>query len=214
MLKLTPKWGWPRTDAAQYRLILTYRKSGDNLGGRIKDQDNVSARDVILSSSSNSDNNNKNVEDGPFRSGNVYKAFWPLRINYTPEQMEVTTIAADENGDNDLLTLTFSEDLSFSLPNGSVVIGGAGGSVGLAPAGQGAVTAQQAANNYRLTCNDESRPWPAGSTATLFSSNQVRISSNGTSIFDSGEQCKLSFNGIQDPRGRSIQNPDASVSIP
>ncbi len=95
VMKLTPKWGWPRTDASQYRLILTYRKSGDSLGGGIKDQDNVSARDVILSSSSSNGSNNQSqtVEDGPFRSGNRYRASLPLRINYTPEQMEVTTVA-------------------------------------------------------------------------------------------------------------------------
>jgi hypothetical protein len=214
VLKLTPKWGWPRTDSVQYRLILTYRRAGDSLGGHIKDQDNVFARDVILSSGSDSNGNSQITEDGPFRSGNLYRSYWPLRINYTPEQMEVTTVAADDNGDNDFLTVTFSEDLSFSLPNGTTVIGGADGATNAAPAGQSSVSAQAAANNYRLICDGESRSWPTGSAATLFSSNQVRINSNGTNIFDSGEQCSLSFSGIQDPRGRSIRNPDATVSIP
>ncbi len=96
------------------------------------------------------------------------------------------------------------------------MIGGAGGSAGLAPAfaGQANVTAEAVADNYRLNCDGESRQWPAGSVATLFSSNQVRVSSNGTSIFDSGEQCTLSFSGIQDPRGRSIRNPNTIIVIP
>ncbi len=213
MLKLTPKWGWPRTRNSNYRLILTYRRAGDSLGGGVKDQDQTAARDIILSNSS-SDGGNRRVEDGPFRSGNINKASWPLRISYSPDPIEFTTLTADNNGDNDTITLTFTDNLSYTLPNGATVIGGSDGRASAAPAGQAAVSSQAAVNNYRLTCNGELRVWPAGSAAILFSSDQVRLQSNGTNLFDSGEQCQLNLSGAQDPRGATIRDPDASFSVP
>ena len=214
VLQLTPKWGWPRTNGSRYRLILTYRRSGSSQGGGFKDQDNVSARDVMLSTTTDTDGNKVVLEDGPFRTGNLYKSSWPLSISYNPAPLEVTTVAADNDGNNDSVTLTFSGNLSFTLPNGSVVIGGADGGSSSAPAGHAFVTAQSAAANYRLTCNGSYRAWPAGSVATLFSSDQVRIQTNGTNIFDSGEQCTINFSGIQGPRGAAIPDPDASFGVP
>lgn len=214
VLKLTPKWGWPRTSNTRYRLILTYRRSGSSLGGGIKDQDNVSARNVILSYSTDGDGNRKVVEDGPFRTGNIYKSSWPLTISYDPEPIEVTAVSAINNGDNDSVTLSFSSLLSFNLPNGDIVIGGADGRTTASPAGNANVTAQEAASNYRLTCDDETREWPTGSVAILFSSDQVRIQTNGTNIFDSGEQCTINFSGIQDPQGATIPDPDLSFIVP
>lgn len=215
VLKLTPKWGWPRTNANRYRLILTYRRAGDPLGGGIKDQDNIAARPVILSTGSDKNGNTIVTEDGPFRVGNLYKSSWPLTINYSPDPISVTTLAADNNGDNDSLTVTFSENLYYNIANGNVVVGGASGSSSSAPAGHPpAVTAQAAAANYRLTCNGTFRPWPAGSVATFFSSDQVRIQTNGTNLFDSSDQCVLNFSGIQDPRGAAIPDPDESFGVP
>ena len=94
------------------------------------------------------------------------------------------------------------------------MVGGASGASSTAPAGQAAVTAQAVANNYRLTCNGALRAWPTGSVATFFSSDQVRIQTNGTNLFDSGDQCILNFSGIQDPRGATIPDPDESFGVP
>lgn len=212
-LRLTPRYGWPTTSNNRYRLILGYRRSGDTLGGGMKDQDGVLAR-VSEISTSGSGSEGVTREDGPFRVGNQYRSYLPLTINTSPQALSVSTLTA-QNGENDTITVSFSGDLYYSLPNGKQVVGGANGQAGSAPAGTSLVTAEAAASNYRLTCNGTPLTWPAGSKASFNDSDEVRIfAPSGQNMFDSGDNCELSISTILDPAGQIIRTSDLSIRIP
>lgn len=221
VLKLTPRNGWPVLDNNRVRLILGYRRSGDNLGGGIKDVDGTAARPTEISTSTVTTDGNTNTvtrENGPFRNGNVYRAYWPLSINTSPSPLEITGMSAN-NGDpttgNDILTVFFSDNLYYSLPNGDQVIGGANGSATAAPAGSAKVSADAVPPNYRLVCNGTPVSWPAGSTATFFEVDKVRLTAPvGQNVFNSGDNCELSVSGILDPAGQLIRASNVSIRIP
>lgn len=210
ILRLTPRYGWPNTSNNRYRLILSYRRNGDPLGGGIKDQDGIFARNTEMSTSSSGGER----QDGPFRMGNQYLAYWPLTINTNPNSLELSGLSAID-GDSDQITVTFSGAMYYSLPNGKQVAGGVNGQVNSAAAGVAGVSANAAPANYQLTCNGTPVTWPAGSTATFTDVDKVRIQSpSGQNVFNSGENCELNVSSILDPAGQTVRANSISVRIP
>ncbi len=213
VLRLTPRFGWPQTTNSRYRLILSYRRSGDNLGGGIKDQDGVPARTAELSTVS-VENGTTTREDGPFRNGNLYRSYFPLSINSTANALEVTGLSAI-NDIADSLTVTFSGDMTFQLPNGTQVVGGGGGQATSAPAGTSTVNATSVPANYRLSCNGSAINWPAGTTAIFLNANQVKIQAPiDQNVFNATDSCQLEINGVQDPSGQLVRASGLSIQIP
>ncbi len=214
-VRLTPQFGWPQTSRDDYRIVLNYRKNGDPKGGGIKDSGGTSARESFISSSSGGDTDTATTtESGPFRVGNQYKAFWRLRINTSPTPIKLDRVSVTKSP-QDILTLDFDNDLSFTLPNGASVVGGAGGQASNAPAATGGVSATDAAQNYVMNCGGPNLVWPAGTVAIYATQRQVQIIvPAGTDLLPAGTECNLTVNGILDPRGERISGTSFSVRIP
>jgi hypothetical protein len=153
-------------------------------------------------------------QDGPFRIGNQNKAYWPLSVNTSPSALQVNGLSAS-HGTQDAISVTFSGPMFFTLPNGTQVDGGSGGQAASAAAGSSVVSASAVPPNYQLKCNDTPVTWPAGSTATYTAVDTVSVQTpSGQNIFNSGDNCELTVNSIQDPAGQVIRASGISVRIP
>lgn len=193
-LIVRPQHGWPVASENSFRLVLSF-KDANGFGGVITDDNGEPSRFPSEGSE----------EDGPFRVGNLYHPFLPVEVKHSGiPSTELKRIIPSTNG-NDSLTLLFNRELSFLLETGDEVVAGTDGAASLAPAATGEVTAQEAAQNYQLVCNDQAVTLPSSAAAVYISEDEVRISvSSEDNLFDSGDKCKLSFRGLVDVFGQQI----------
>lgn len=203
-LVITPKYGWPIGSDKNFRLVLTYIDNSGN-GGEIRDNSGNAAR---RAKDSGSDVN------GPFRIGNLYEPY--LKVSVSKSGLPNTSlddVFADNGSSSEKITLVFDHDLSFNIATGGTVVGGANGSASSALAATDKVSAQQAAQNYRLSCEGEDIDWPDGTAAVFSSQDEVRISIP-ENIFEGGEHCTIRINSGRDVFGRPIQDKEEDFRIP
>lgn len=202
---ITPLYGWPVARNNSFRITLNYLDGGSASGG-IKDRSGLVARAPVEGSQSDEDGKTQRFEDGPFRIGNTYRAYLPITLRHNDiPRTEISRVIAS-NGNNDEILLRFNQSLSFNLTTGDPVVGGADGVAGSAPAGGSAgVTAQDAAQNYNLICNDNPVSWPAGTAAIFVNPDEIRlIAPTGENFFDPGDACTISNHSFRDIFGRTV----------
>lgn len=198
-LVITPKHGWPISSNPYYRLTLTYR-NGNN--GEITDASGKEARRARAGA------------DGPFRIGQTYRPFLPVIVeadNLPGTRLRSAT--AEDNNGNDLIILRFNREIQFKLANGEQVSPGATNRT-LALADSDEVTAQEAVQNYQLSCNDEDIDWPSSAQAAFSGSDEVRIRvSGGDSLFEAGDSCELTLPNSRDVFGNIITDRLARFTV-
>lgn len=202
-LVIRPQYGWPVGSADDFRLVLTYIDKSGN-GGTILDTSGNEARDA----------NDSGDKDGPFRVGNRYEPY--LRVQVLQDDLPNTRlddVFADNENDRDRITLRFDRDLRFNIATGEAVVGGASGSAASALAAVDGVSAQEAVENYRLTCNGDEIAWPSGSAAVFSGSDEVVINIP-ENIFDPGDSCTIEIQSGLDIFGQRIQGEEDDFKIP
>ncbi|MGV3526710.1 MAG: hypothetical protein ACO1RX_21005 [Candidatus Sericytochromatia bacterium] len=198
-LIITPKHGWPISSNPYYRLTLTYR---DGNNGEITDASGKEARRARAGA------------DGPFRIGQTYRPFLPVIVadDDLPET-RLRSVTAEDNNGSDLMILRFNRELQFKLANGEQVSPGAT-NPSLALADSDEVTAQEAVQNYELTCNDQAVDWPSSALAAFAGSDEIRIRvSEGDNLFESGDSCELVIPNGRDVFGGAIGDRQARFTV-
>lgn len=122
-------------------------------------------------------------------------------------------VFADNDDDSDQITLRFDRELRFNIATGDAVVGGASGNASSALAAVDGVSAQEAVENYRLSCNGDEIDWPSGSAAVFSGSDEVRITIP-ENIFDAGDSCTIEIQGGLDIFGQRIQGEEDDFKVP
>lgn len=221
VLKLKPKYRWPiAVGNSNFRMIFTYKDVNNN-GGGIKDSDGNMARTTSISTSSDSSNSTTvTTEDGPVFVNNKYQPYIPFSVQEESGAKDpfvdtflVSNDSAAEQGD--VLTFIFNEIMSFSLTTGDVVVGGANGVTGGAPAGHAKVTAQQAAKNYTIVCNGTQVTLPASAVAVFDDPKTVKLRVTAPDqLFTAGQNCTVTYSGIRSTLGKNMSNIQQSFVVP